>query len=135
MAYYVGILDGNGKVWGVRVPDLPGVHGGGVSPEDAIADAIGAAREWAAHQIAEGRKVPKPRAVQAVLADGEAAFDAAAGESTVMVPLMIDTGVSVKANISVDAGQLAAIDAEAKRRGLTRSAFMAGAALEKIEGR
>ena len=24
MTYYVGILDGRGKVWGVRIPDLPG---------------------------------------------------------------------------------------------------------------
>lgn len=135
MSYYVGILDGSGKVWGVRVPDLPGVHGGGASPEAAIADAIGAAREWAAHQIASGRQVPTPRAIRAVLADKAASFDAAAGESSVMIPLMIDAGVSVKANISLDAGQLAAIDAEAKRRGLTRSAFMANAALEKIEGR
>jgi predicted RNase H-like HicB family nuclease len=135
MTYFVGILDGSGKVWGVRVPDLPGVHGGGASPEDAIADAISAAREWAALQVAEGCTVPKPRGVKAVLADRSAGFDAEAGESTVMIPLVVDAGVAVKANISLDAGQLAAIDAEAKRLGLTRSAFMAGAALEKITGR
>ena len=34
---YVGILDGSGTVWGVRVPDLPGCHGGGETPEAAIA--------------------------------------------------------------------------------------------------
>jgi predicted RNase H-like HicB family nuclease len=135
MNYYVGILDGRGKAWGVRVPDLEGVHGGGASPETAISDVIGAAREWAAHRLASGQQIPGPRVVQAVLADPASAFDAASGESIVMIPVMIDAGVSVKANISLDAGQLAAIDAEAKRRGLTRSSFMAKAAMEKIEQR
>ena len=63
MAYFVGILDGRGKVWGVRVPDLIGVHGGGATPEDAIADAVRAAREWAAHQAAHGVPIPAPRTV------------------------------------------------------------------------
>jgi predicted RNase H-like HicB family nuclease len=135
MAYFVGILDGQKSVWGVRVPDLPGVYGGGASPEEAIADAISAARVWAAHQRAAGYALPKPRSVRAVLADAESAFDAVGGESAVMIPLIVETGVTVKANVSLDAGQLAAIDAEAERRGLTRSAFMASAALEKIEGR
>ena len=67
-----------------------------------------------------------------VLRDGE--MDPSAGESAVMVPLIVDAGRPVRANLSIDAGLLAAIDAEAERRGLTRSAFLAGAAREKIEG-
>jgi metal-responsive CopG/Arc/MetJ family transcriptional regulator len=51
-----------------------------------------------------------------------------------MIPLIVDSGRPVRANLSLDAGLLAAIDAEAARRGLTRSAFIAGAAREKIEG-
>ena len=54
-------------------------------------------------------------------------FDAAAGESIVMVPLILDRGRPVKANISLDAGLLEAIDDEAVRRGLTRSGFLASA--------
>jgi metal-responsive CopG/Arc/MetJ family transcriptional regulator len=50
-----------------------------------------------------------------------------------MVPLVVDLGRPVRANLSIDAGLLSAIDAEAARRGLTRSAFIAGAAREKIE--
>jgi metal-responsive CopG/Arc/MetJ family transcriptional regulator len=38
----------------------------------------------------------------------------------------------VKANLSLDAGLLAAIDDAAASRGLTRSAFLASAAREKI---
>ena len=33
MPYYVGILDGAKDVWGVRMPDVPGCHGGGATPE------------------------------------------------------------------------------------------------------
>ena len=131
MAYFVGILDGSKTVWGVRVPDLPGVHGGGKSPEDAIADAVKAAREWAAYQTTHGLQIPMPRSVQAVKADASVDLDPAS-ESLVMIPLVIDRGRPVKANVSLDAGQLEAIDAEAARRGLTRSAFLAAAALELI---
>lgn len=132
MTYYVGILDGRGKVWGVRIPDLPGCHGGGDSPEAATTDAISAAREWVADQAARGVSIPKPRSIQKVLTDPEAAFNAKAGEAAVMIPLLIDKGRSVRANISIDLGLLEAIDAEADRRALTRSAFLASAALDKI---
>jgi hypothetical protein len=123
--YYVGILDGAGDVWGVRIPDVPGCHGGGPTPEAAIADAISALHDW---------DVPtcKPRTAQEVMADSESEFDAAGGETLVMIPHLADLGRPVRANISLDAGQLAAIDAEAERRGLTRSAYMVSAAIDRI---
>lgn len=123
--YYVGILDGSGDVWGVRIPDVPGCHGGGATPEAAIEDAISALRDW-------DLPLPAPRSTQHVISDPEAAFDAAAGETLVMIPHVADLGRPVRANISLDAGELAAIDAEAERRGLTRSAYMVSAAIERI---
>jgi predicted RNase H-like HicB family nuclease len=130
--YYVGILDGAKDVWGVRMPDVPGCHGGGATPEAAIADAISALREFASHQAAKGIALEPPRRVQAVIADKASGYDAAAGESIVMVPLILDRARPVKANISLDAGLLEAIDDEAVRRGLTRSGFLASAALATI---
>ena len=132
MAQYVGILDGSRDVWGVRIPDFPGCHGGGNTPETALADAISALREFAAHQVAKGAEVMPPRALAEVMADPAADFDPSAGESLIMVPLLLDRGRSVKANISLDAGLLETIDEEAERRGLTRSAFFTSAALDKI---
>jgi metal-responsive CopG/Arc/MetJ family transcriptional regulator len=38
----------------------------------------------------------------------------------------------MRANISLDAGMLEAIDAAAKRRGVTRSAYLVSAAKQKI---
>ncbi|MDB5534415.1 MAG: DNA-binding protein [Hyphomicrobiales bacterium] len=126
MTHYVGILDGHDDVWGVRVPDLPGVHGGGATAEAAIADAISAAREWAASVAAKGTPIPNPRPLAEVLAEVEA------DEAPVMIPLLLDKGRTVKANVTFDAGLLEAIDAEAKQRGLTRAAFLASAARDKI---
>lgn len=132
MAQYVGILDGAKDVWGIRIPDVPGCHGGGPSPEAALADTISALQEFAAHEFARGRGIRPPRKVQEVMRDPAAEFDPKSGESLVMVPLLLDRGRPVKANISLDAGLLEAIDEEAERRGLTRSAFFTSAALDKI---
>jgi predicted RNase H-like HicB family nuclease len=133
VSYYVGILDGAKKVWGVRIPDVPGCYGGGATPEAAIADAISALREVAAHWATKEMQVGPPRTMQEVIKDRGAEFDPAAGESLVMIPLILDRGRPVKANISLDAGLLEAIDEESARRGLTRSGFLASAALDKIE--
>jgi predicted RNase H-like HicB family nuclease len=130
MAYYVGIVDGSKNVWGARLPDFPGCHGGGSTPQAAVDDLIRALREFAAGIIADGERLPEPRDLGKVLADMEAGREDRGG--TVLVPLLIDKGRPVRANISLDVGLLEQIDAEAKRRGLTRSAFLASAARDKI---
>jgi predicted RNase H-like HicB family nuclease len=130
MTVYVGILDGTGDVWGVRIPDLPGCVAGGRTPEEAMRSAISAAIEWAESVKAHGEAVPAPRSVLDILRSGE--VDVAAGESTVVIPFLVEEGRPVRANLSLDAGTLAAIDDAAKARGLTRSAFLASAARDKI---
>jgi predicted RNase H-like HicB family nuclease len=130
MTRYVGILDGGDDAWGVRVPDLPGCHGGGATAEAAIADAVSAAREWAEHRHEKGAALPSARPLSEIIANGE--LDVHAGETAVLIPLLLDSGRPVRANLSLDAGLLAAIDEAAKARGLTRSAFIASAAREKI---
>jgi predicted RNase H-like HicB family nuclease len=131
--HYVGILDGSGSVWGIRIPDLPGCYGGGTSANAAVADAISAMTEYADHYAKRGQMLPEPRSVGEILEGGE--VDLAAGEGTVFLPLLLDSGRTVRANITLDAGLLETIDAEAKLRGLTRSAFLASAAREKIAAR
>lgn len=131
MAHYVGIIDGSGDVWGVRFPDAPGCVGAGATPEEAIADATMALRDVMAYKRGEGFELPKISTLAEVLASGEVGQ----GESTVLIPLLLDSGRTVRANLTFDAGLLAAIDDEASRRGLIRSAFLASAAREKIEGR
>ena len=128
MPYYVGVLDGSSGVWGVRIPDLPGCVGGGDSPEAAIASAAEALRDVATHRRDGGFTLPAPTSLADVAASGEIGQ----GESAVMVPLLLDSGRTVRANVSFDAALLDAIDAAAKARGLSRSAFLASAARTKI---
>lgn len=130
MIHYVGILDCSEDTWGLRIPDLPGCHGGGGTAEAAIADGTSAAREWAEHFSAKGKAMPVSRPLSQIINNGE--LDVAAGESAVMIPLLLDSGRPVRANLSLDAALLGAIDEAARARGLTRSAFIASAAREKI---
>jgi predicted RNase H-like HicB family nuclease len=131
MTQYIGILDGNGKTYGVRIPDLPGCYGAGRSPEAALTDAMSAAREWLAHRATKGETLPKPRTMAQILKAEE--IDPAANEMAVLVPVILDKGRTVRANLTLDAGLLEAIDAEAEKRGLSRSAFVASLARERLE--
>lgn len=128
MTNYVGVLDGSGEVWGVRFPDIDGCVGGGETPEAAIADATEALRDVADHRRGADRAMPRPSTVAKVLASGEVA----ANEAVVLIPLLLDAGRKVRANLTLDAGLLEAIDDAAEHRGVTRSAFIADAAREKL---
>jgi len=72
----------------VRIPDCPGAFGAGQTAEQAISDAVAGLAAWAA----------------ATLKDGGIA---------VMIPLRLDAGRTVRANLTLDAGLLAVIDVEA----------------------
>ena len=48
------------------------------------------------------------------------------------VPLVMATGRPTKANLSIDGGILDALDAEAKRRKMTRSALVEAMACEML---
>ncbi len=74
--------------------------------------------------------MPASRPLRQIIRDGE--LDVRAGETAVMIPLLLDSGRPVRANLSLDAALLEAIDEAARARGLTRSAFIASAAREKI---
>jgi hypothetical protein len=109
------------------------ICGAGAGAEAAIRDAASAAREWIVRQEAQGIARPKARTTSEILASGE--IDVAAGEADVLIPVLIDEGRTLRANPTFDAGLLGAIDAAASERRLTRSAFLASAAREKISAR
>jgi predicted RNase H-like HicB family nuclease len=128
MTFYVGILDGADQVWGVRIPDIDGCVGAGATPEAAIADVTVALRDVIAHKKNGGYPIAAPSHVAKVLASGEVE----PGESVVLVPLVLDSGRTVRANLTMDGGLLEAIDQAAEQSGVTRSAFIATAAREKL---
>ena len=133
MARYVALVDGRAGAYGVTVPDLPGCTSGGSTTDEALRNAVEAIRLWAEDAIADGEELPQPRSVETLRADPEVSEAIAEGAALAFVPLLLDAGRPAKANLSIDAGLLAAIDEAAKARGLTRSAFLASAAREKIE--
>lgn len=73
--HFIGILDGKARTWGVRIPDLPGCHGGGRTAEAAILDATSAVKEWIEHRRSANGRIPKPRSVDEIREDAEAEFD------------------------------------------------------------
>jgi len=130
MSFYFGILDGKAGAFGVRIPDCPGAFGAGATVAEAMQSAISGLSAWAEGTLKDGDAMPPLRFV----GDDTYTDDAVGpGEAVVMIPLLLDSGRTVKANVTFDAGLLATIDQEAQRRGLTRSAFLASAAREKIE--
>ena len=80
---YVGVLDGGGGAWGVRIPDLPGCYGGGATAEAALDDATSAAREWLSQQLGKGAAQPKARALADIIGTGE--LDPANNEAAVIL--------------------------------------------------
>ena len=71
MTHYVGVLDGSGAVWGVRIPDMPGCVGGGDTPDAAIASVVEALRDVAAHRREGGFALPAPATLTDIVASGE----------------------------------------------------------------
>lgn len=131
MARYLAIIDEADGSLGAHFPDAPGCVAMGESEEEVIDNATDALSEWAADVLAAGGTLPQPRSYVELLKSGE--FALGKGAMVAYLPLLLETGKLARANISLDAGLLADIDEAAARRGVTRSAFLASAAREKIK--
>jgi predicted RNase H-like HicB family nuclease len=112
MTYYVGILDGEGDVWGVRIPDCPGAFGAGATPEAAVQNAAAGLAAWAAGTRKDGDRLPPPRSLAELMAHPDEAPRIEDGDVAVMIPLLLDSGRTVRANLTLDAGLLDIIDTE-----------------------
>ena len=129
---FVAVIDGEPGAFGLWVPDMPGCTSMGETVDDALKSAQEALRMWAEDAIADGEPVPTPRGFDEITRDPEVAAELRRGGLLAIVPLLMEGGRSTKANISLDAWLLAAIDDAADARRLSRSAFLASAAREKI---
>ena len=117
-----------GSAYGVSFPDAPGCFAAADELDGLIPAAVEALTLWA-----EEGEMPTPRDMEVIRA--EVADELAQGAALVAVPLVVRARVPRRINVSLDRGVLEAIDAEARRRGMTRSAFLAEAALNEIEAR
>jgi predicted RNase H-like HicB family nuclease len=128
---YFAILDGKPGAFGVSFPDLPGCVAMGKDENDAYDNALDALSEWV-HDARMDGDAPNPRPIEELRRDPNVIETLSEGGVFIAVPLVIESGRPVRANISIDAGLLDAIDGAAKAAGLTRSSFLASAAREKI---
>jgi predicted RNase H-like HicB family nuclease len=120
--------------WSVYAPDIPGCVAAADTPDEALANAALALKEVVEDVTADERAAPKARTIEELNADPEVHEILAGGAALVAVPLLLDKGRIVRANLTVDAGSLEVIDDAAAERGVSRSAFMVAAALEKAVG-
>lgn len=116
-----------GTAYGMTFPDLPGCFAAADSEGDILKSAVEALELWF-----EDAAAVAPRGPEAIAA--EVAGDLAAGAFLIAVPLVQPSSRQKRVNISMDAGTLEAIDAAADGLGLTRSGFLAMAALNEIRG-
>ncbi|MFY9643403.1 MAG: type II toxin-antitoxin system HicB family antitoxin [Rhodomicrobium sp.] len=129
---YAVVIDGKPGAFGLWVPDMPGCTSMGETVDDLLRNAQEALRMWAEDALADGETLPPPRGFEVIAKEPGVAEALKEGAALAIVPLLIETGRTVKANLSLDGWLLAAIDDAAEARGLTRSAFLSTAAREKI---
>jgi predicted RNase H-like HicB family nuclease len=128
MTHYTGLVHKEkGSAYGVQFPDLPGCFSAADKMDDLIGNATEALSLWA-----EDEMLPVPRPIEKIVANREIAAELAGGAFLISVPLTKNDTRVVSANISLERGMLKAIDTAAKRRKLTRSAFLAQAARNEI---
>jgi predicted RNase H-like HicB family nuclease len=133
MSRYIALVDHDRAGFGVVFPDAPGATAMGHTVEEALGHAAEALSDWMAGRVEDGRPLPKPRSWTVLKKDKEVIEALEEGAVMTLVPLVMTSGKAVRANLSLDEGLLRAIDEAARRNGVTRSAFLATAAREKIE--
>lgn len=129
---YAVVIDGGPGAFGLWVPDMPGCTSMGETVDGLLLKAQEALRMWAEDALAGGEPLPAPRSFEEIAKEPEVSAALKDGAALAIVPLLIESGRPVKANLSLDAWLLAAIDDAAAARGLTRSAFLSTAAREKL---
>jgi predicted RNase H-like HicB family nuclease len=128
MTYYIGLVHKEkDSAFGVQFPDVPGCFSASDDMDHVVSNATEALSLWA-----EDMTPPTPRCLEEIISETDIATDLAGGAFLISVPLTENDTRVVSANISMERGMLKAIDSAAKRRKLTRSAFLAQAARNEI---
>ena len=119
--------------YGISFPDVPGCISAGDTLEEVSVMGIEALAGHIRWLEADGDPVPTPRSLDDIMADPALAEDRE-GAILVAVPVVRDLGSTTRINVSLDLGLLNAIDAEARQRKQTRSAFIASAVRKELIG-
>jgi predicted RNase H-like HicB family nuclease len=133
--HYVAVVEKEtDSAFGVWFPDVEGCFSAGETLEEAVVNAAAALRQHTEALESAGRQLAPARVADAVFRDKDVKAAIKGGAVLFAVPLLADAGRTVRINISLDKALVEQIDDAASSRGLTRSAFIAQAAREKIAG-
>lgn len=115
-ARYPALIDGEEGAYGVVFPDIPGVGAMGHTVDEALFNAEDALRDYAIEAEKDGEELAQPSAFQSI--------DTPKGSQLTSIPLIRTSGKSVRAGLTLDEGVAEFIDSEARRRGMTRKAYI-----------
>jgi predicted RNase H-like HicB family nuclease len=101
LEHYVALVDGEAGASGVIIPALPVCTSWGRTTDEALRNAVEAARLWAVDAISDGEALPRPWSAEELRADPEITEAIAEGAVLAIVPLLLDPGSAAKAK-SVD---------------------------------
>ncbi|WP_426228673.1 type II toxin-antitoxin system HicB family antitoxin [Pararhizobium sp. DWP3-4] len=129
MRNYIGLIHKDAKSdYGVSFPDFPGVISAGTDLDDARqmgAEALAFHLEGLAE---DGVAIAEPSSLETVMADPDNRKGVA-----ILVGVKMDTKKAVRVNVTLPEDVLRQIDRFAEAKGLTRSGFIALAALHEID--
>lgn len=116
MIRYPALIDGEKGAYGVTFPDLPGLVAMGETLDEALINAEEALRDGGLEAEKDGEMLAAPSALEAI--------ETRAGQVLVSIPLIRLSGRSVRAHLNLDEEVAAFIDSEARRRKMTRTAYI-----------
>ena len=116
MIRYPALIDGDNGAFGVVFPDIPGVGAMGHTVDEALLNAEDALRDYAIEAEKDGEELAEPSPFQTI--------ETPSGSQITSIPLIRTSGKSVRAGLTLDKGVAEFIDSEARRRGMTRKAYI-----------
>ena len=116
MIRYPALIDGTEGAYGVVFPDIPGVAAMGKDIDEALINAEEVLRDYAIETERDGEELAPATPFQLV--------DTPPGNQLVSIPLIRTSGKSVRAGLTLDKEVAEFISAEARRRGMTRKAYI-----------
>lgn len=127
--HYIAVVDKDeNSAFGAWFPDVPGCFSAADEHADLVRNAI-----EALELHLEGDELPQSRDILALREQPEVREALAKGAFLVEVPFAPPAHRPVRLNVSLDQGLVHMIDSVAKKRGMTRSAFLGRAARHEIE--
>jgi len=128
MRNYIGLIhkDANSD-YGVSFPDFPGVISAGTDFDDARRMATEALTFHLEGLVEDGASIAEPSSLETIMTDPDNRNGVA-----ILVSVKLEAKKAVRVNVTLPEDVLRQIDRFAEANGLTRSGFIARAALHEI---